>query len=79
MRGAGADRIGVEGAAAGRLAAVSGVSLVGLRMVVQPAASAGASFLVAMAAGKFHGVISRETPIGCRSTTMRLSPAGERR
>jgi hypothetical protein len=60
-------------------AAVNGVSLAGLRIVVHPAASAGASFLVAMAAGKFHGVISSETPIGCRSTMMRLSPAGERR
>ena len=37
--------------------AVRGVSLAGLRMAVQPAARAGASFRVAMAAGKFHGVI----------------------
>jgi len=37
--------------------AVSGVSPAGLRMAVQPAASAGASLRVAIAAGKFHGVI----------------------
>ena len=36
-------------------AAVSGVSRAGLRIVVQPAASAGASLRVAIAAGKFHG------------------------
>ena len=46
-------------------AAVSGVSRAGLRMVVQPAARAGASLRVAIAAGKFHGVMSSETPIGC--------------
>ena len=33
-------------------------------MVVQPAASAGAIFRVAIAAGKFHGVINSETPTG---------------
>ena len=60
-------------------AAVSGVSRAGFRTMVQPAASAGASLRVAMAAGKFHGVISSETPIGCRVTTIRLSPAGESR
>ena len=36
----------------------------GFRMQVQPAASAGAILRVAIAAGKFHGVISSETPIG---------------
>ena len=46
--------------------AVSGVSVAGLSTAVQPAASAGASFLVAMAAGKFQGVISTQTPMrGC--------------
>ncbi len=37
--------------------AVNGVSAAGLRTAVHPAASAGASFRVAIAAGKFHGVI----------------------
>jgi hypothetical protein len=60
-------------------AAVSGVSRAGLSTVVQPAASAGPSLRVAIAAGKFHGVMRSATPIGCRATTMRLSPAGERR
>ena len=45
-------------------AAVRGVSRAGFRIIVQPAASAGASLRVAIAAGKFHGVISRETPMG---------------
>ena len=37
--------------------AVSGVSAAGLSIAVQPAASAGASLRVAIAAGKFQGVI----------------------
>ena len=37
--------------------AVSGVSLAGFSTAVHPAARAGASLRVAMAAGKFHGVI----------------------
>ena len=37
--------------------AVKGVSCAGLRMDVHPAAIAGASLRVAIAAGKFHGVI----------------------
>ncbi len=44
--------------------AVSGVSDAGLRITVQPAASAGPILRVAIAAGKFHGVTSTETPIG---------------
>ena len=43
---------------------VNGVSEAGLRISVHPAAIAGAIFRVAMAAGKFHGVINTETPIG---------------
>ncbi len=42
----------------------SGVSLAGLSTTVQPAASAGPILRVAMAAGKFHGVISTLTPTG---------------
>ena len=44
--------------------AVRGVSEAGLSTMVQPAATAGAILRVAMAAGKFHGVMRSETPIG---------------
>jgi hypothetical protein len=43
---------------------VSGVSDAGLRITGQPAASAGPIFLVAIAAGKFHGVTSTAMPAG---------------
>jgi hypothetical protein len=56
--------------------AVSGVSSAGLSTTVQPAASAGPSLRVAMAAGKFHGVINSETPIGACWTSIRFVPAG---
>ncbi len=46
-------------------------------MQVQPAARAGAILRVAMAAGKFHGVISSAMPIGWYCTTMRLAPLGD--
>ncbi len=55
---------------------MSGVAVAGFSTQVQPAASAGASFLAAIAAGKFHGVTSTATPIGWCSTRMRLPPAG---
>ncbi len=45
----------------------------GLMTIVQPAASAGATLRVIIADGKFQGVIAAQTPIGCLSTTMRLS------
>ncbi|CAB4785286.1 unannotated protein [freshwater metagenome] len=44
--------------------AVSGVSVAGLRIIVQPAATAGPILRVAIPAGKFHGVINIERPIG---------------
>ena len=50
-----------------------GVSSEGLTTIVQPAASAGPTLRVIIAAGKFQGVIAAVTPIGCFSTTMRLS------
>ena len=56
--------------------AVSGVSLAGFRTMVQPAATAGATFRVAMARGKFHGVINRHGPTGLRRVTMRKVPSG---
>ena len=56
--------------------AVSGVSEAGLSTTVQPAASAGPILRVAMAAGKFHGVTSTETPTGWRMTRILLAPDG---
>ena len=53
--------------------AESGVCSAGLITIVQPTASAGAALRVIIAAGKFHGVIPAVTPIGSRSTTIRLS------
>ena len=43
---------------------VSGVSVGGLITMVQPAAIAGPILRVAMAAGKFQGVISSDGPTG---------------
>jgi len=54
----------------------SGVSEAGFNTTVQPAASAGPILRVAIAAGKFQGVISTETPIGWCSTRIRLAPLG---
>ncbi|MND04514.1 hypothetical protein D3C83_248270 [compost metagenome] len=45
-------------------------------MQVQPAASAGPILRVPIAAGKFHGVISTDTPTGWYCTRMRLAPLG---
>jgi hypothetical protein len=56
---------------------VRGVSLAGLRTMVQPAATAGAILRVAMASGKFHGVISRHGPTGFLVTRSRDLPSGE--
>lgn len=42
-----------------------GVSFGGLITTAHPAASAGATFRVIMAAGKFQGVMMPQTPIGC--------------
>src|SRR5450755_59369 len=51
----------------------SGVWLAGLTTMVHPAASAGPALRVIIAAGKFHGVMAAQTPIGCFSTIMRRS------
>ncbi len=66
-------RIGISASA------VSGVSDAGLRITVQPAASAGPIFRVAMAAGKFHGVTSTATPAGLCCTTIRAPDGGRMR
>src|SRR5205085_4474727 len=55
---------------------VSGVSEAGLSTTGQPAASAGPILRVAMAAGKFHGVTSTDTPTGCLVTRIRFAPDG---
>ena len=44
--------------------AVSGVSVAGFRIMVQPAAIAGPILRVAIPAGKFQGVIKIDKPIG---------------
>ena len=56
-----------------RARAENGVSSDGLSTTVQPAARAGATLRVIIAAGKFHGVTAATTPTGCLSTTIRLS------
>ncbi len=53
--------------------AVKGVADAGLTMTVHPAARAAATLRVTMAAGRFHGVIAAQTPMGSLRTTMRLS------
>jgi hypothetical protein len=44
--------------------AVSGVCSAGFRTIVQPAASAGATFHAAIRSGKFQGMICAATPTG---------------
>ncbi len=51
-------------ASSARRSAVSGVSGDGFSTTVQPAASAGISFHVAIISGKFHGTIAATTPTG---------------
>src|SRR4051812_25912460 len=55
--------------------AENGVASAGFTTMVQPAASAGPTLRVIIAAGKFHGVIAAHTPTGSFTTTMRLSLA----
>ncbi len=56
---------------------VSGVSAAGLSTTVQPAARAGAIFRVAIASGKFQGVMNRQGPTGRRTVRRRRFPSGE--
>ena len=56
-----------------RASAESGVCSAGLHTIVLPAASAGATLRVIIAAGKFQGVMPQQTPTGCFSTTIRVS------
>ena len=52
-----------------KINAEDGVNSEGLRIMVQPAASAGATLQVIWFKGQFHGVIMPTTPTGSRSTT----------
>ena len=56
--------------------ALSGVRPAGLSTIVHPAAMAGPILRVAMASGKFHGVIIRHGPTGCLSVRRRVAPLG---
>ena len=55
---------------------VSGVSSAGFTTTVQPAASAGAILRVAIASGKFQGVMRKHGPTGCCDTIIRPVPSG---
>jgi hypothetical protein len=57
--------------------AQKGVCDAGFTTAVHPAASAGPTFRVIIAMGKFHGVMQPTTPIGSLVTMMRLSRAWE--
>ena len=56
---------------------VNGVSSAGFTTMVQPAAMAGPIFLVAIAKGKFQGVIANAGPTGRWVTNIRPVPSGE--
>ena len=53
------------------------MELAGLATMVQPDAKAGPAFRVIIAAGKFHGVMAAQTPMGCLITTSLRSLHGE--
>ncbi|CAB4873737.1 unannotated protein [freshwater metagenome] len=55
---------------------VSGVSSAGLMIAVHPAAIAGATFRVAIAMGKFHGVMRNDGPTGRFETIIVPVPSG---
>ena len=57
--------------------AQSGVSSAGFRMTQLPASSAGHSFHVGIAIGKFHGVMSPTMPIGWRTVSESLRGSSE--
>ena len=53
------------------------MSVAGLKTTVFPQTSAGAIFQDGIAIGKFHGVITPTTPIGCRMLMLNLSGSSE--
>jgi len=54
-----------------------GVSVAGLKTTVLPHTSAGRIFQLGIAIGKFHGVITPTTPIGCRTLMLNLSRSSD--
>src|SRR5450830_807946 len=64
-------------ASAASASAENGVASAGFNTIGQPAASAGPALRVIIAAGKFHGVIAAQTPIGSLVTTIRLDGDGD--
>ena len=57
--------------------AENGVASAGFKTIGQPAARAGPTLRVIMAAGKFHGVMAAHTPIGSLVMTRRRSGHGD--
>ena len=55
------------------------VAVAGFTTTAHPAAIAGAILRVAIASGKFHGVMSTERPTGARRTRMLAPPPGASR
>ena len=53
------------------------MSVAGLKTTVFPQTSAGAIFQDGIAIGKFHGVITPTTPIGCRTLMLNLSGSSD--
>ena len=60
-----------------KLTAESGVSVAGLKTTVLPQTSAGIIFHEGIAIGKFHGVITAQTPSGWRTDIANLSRSSE--
>jgi hypothetical protein len=60
-----------------KLNADSGVSVAGLKTTVFPQTRAGTIFQDGIAIGKFHGVMTAQTPIGCRSDIANLSRSSD--
>ena len=56
--------------------AARGASIAGLTTTAQPAASAGASFQITRATGKFQGVIAATTPSGAGRTQLPVPSVG---
>ncbi len=60
-----------------KLSADSGVSVAGLKTTVLPQTSAGMIFHDGIAIGKFHGVMTAQTPSGCRIDMANLSRSSD--
>src|SRR5262249_33058680 len=60
-----------------KLSADNGVSVAGLKTTVLPQTSAGMIFQEGIAIGKFHGVMTAQTPSGCRTDIANLSRSSD--